>query len=59
MIADDPGTPGNRHWEINLAAIAEHRPGETAYDFPAIDLNYGLGEQIQLTLQGGRASEAA
>lgn len=55
MITDDPGTPGNRHWEINLAGIFEHRPGETAYDFPAIDLNYGLGEHIQLTLQGGPA----
>jgi hypothetical protein len=51
MITDDPGTPGNRKWEINLAIAFEHRPGETAYDLPAIDLNYGVGEYIQLTLQ--------
>ena len=53
MITDDPGTPGNRKWEINLAVAFEHRPNETLYDAPAIDLNYGLGENIQLTLQGG------
>jgi len=53
MITDDPGTPGDKKWEINLAVAFEHRPGETAADFPAIDLNYGVGEHIQLTLQGG------
>ena len=51
MITDDPGTPGNGKWEINLAIAFEHRSGETSYDLPAIDLNYGVGEQIQLTLQ--------
>src|SRR2546430_17583068 len=51
MITDDPGTPGNGKWENNLAIAFEHRRGETAYEVPAIDLNYGLGEHIQLTLQ--------
>jgi len=51
MITDDPGTPGNGKWEINLAVAFEHRPGETSYDLPAIDLNYGIGDHIQLTLQ--------
>ncbi|HEV3243050.1 MAG TPA: hypothetical protein VGZ31_01400 [Chthoniobacterales bacterium] len=51
MITDDPGTPGDRKWEINLAVAFEHRPNETAYDLPALDLNYGVGERIQLTLQ--------
>jgi hypothetical protein len=55
MITDDPGTPGNRKWEINLAVAFEHRPNETAVDAPAIDLNRGVGEHIQLTLQGGPA----
>lgn len=53
MITDDPGTPGNRKWEINLAVTFEHRPNETSFDSPGIDLNYGVGENIQLTLQGG------
>jgi hypothetical protein len=51
MITDDPGTPGDKKWEINLAFASEHRPGETSSDLPAIDLNYGVGEHIQLTLQ--------
>src|SRR5436305_10403946 len=53
MITDDPGTPGPGKWENNIAIAFVHRPHETAYDLPAIDLNYGVGEHIQLTLQGG------
>ena len=53
MITDDPGTPGNGHWENNLAIAFEHRPNETSFDAPAIDINYGVGDRIQLTLQGG------
>ena len=51
MITDDPGTPGNGHWENNLAIAFEHRPNEWSIDAPGIDLNYGLGDHIQLTLQ--------
>jgi hypothetical protein len=51
MITDDPGTPGNGKWENNFAITFEHRPDETAYEVPEIDLNYGVGEHIQLTLQ--------
>jgi len=53
MITDDPGTPGDGKFEINLAVAFEHRPGETAFDAPAIDINYGVGDRIQLTLQAG------
>src|SRR3954465_10554596 len=51
MITDDPGTPGNGKWENNFAIIFEHRWDETSYDLPQLDLNYGVGEHIQLTLQ--------
>ena len=51
MITDDPGTPGNRKWENNFAITFEHRPDETAYEVPQIDLNYGVGDHIQLNLQ--------
>jgi hypothetical protein len=51
MITDDPGTPGPGKWEDNLAISFEHRSNETTYDVPSIDLNYGVGEHIQLTLQ--------
>lgn len=51
MITDDPGTPGNGHWENNVAIAFDHRPGEWSIDAPAIDLNYGWGDHIQLTFQ--------
>jgi hypothetical protein len=53
MITDDPGTPGDGKFEINFAMAFEHRPGATTFDAPAIDINYGVGDRIQLTLQGG------
>jgi hypothetical protein len=51
MITDDPGTPGSGKWENNVALAFEHKPNETSFDAPALDLNYGWGEHIQLTLQ--------
>ena len=47
----DPGTPGNGRWKNNFAFAFEHRPNETSIDVPAIDLNYGVGDHIQLRLQ--------
>jgi len=55
MITDDPGTPGPGKWENNIAILFEHRPNEWSIDTPQFDLNYGVGERIQLTLQGGPA----
>ena len=51
MITDDPGTPGDGKWEDNFAIIFGLRPNETSINLPEIDLNYGVGEHIQLTLQ--------
>ena len=51
MITDDPGTPGTGRWENNIAVIWERRPNEIAIDLPQLDVNYGVGEHIQLTLQ--------
>ena len=51
MITDDPGTPADGKFEINLGIAVERRPGELSIDTPAIDINYGLGDHIQLTLQ--------
>ncbi len=48
FFTDDPGTPGNRQWEINLGAIADHNPGLAFYQLPNIDINYGWGDRIQL-----------
>jgi hypothetical protein len=48
FITDDPGTPGNHHWEINFGWIANHNPGDASYQTPDIDMNYGWGDKIQL-----------
>lgn len=51
MITDDPETPGDRKWEINVAATLEHAPNERAWEVPALDFNYGVGDHIQLKLE--------
>ena len=43
-----PKTPGNRHWEINFGFIADRNPAAGAYQLPDFDINYGLGDRIQL-----------
>jgi len=48
MVTDDPGTPGGGHWEINLAWTGEHSSGETTQDAPLLDLNYGVGDRLQV-----------
>jgi hypothetical protein len=51
MITDDPGTPGNGHWEINLAWTDQQLPGSTIEGLPLLDANYGVGDRIQLNYQ--------
>jgi hypothetical protein len=51
MITDDPGTPGNGHWEINLAWTDQQSDGSTLLGLPLLDANYGVGERIQLNYQ--------
>ena len=53
MLTDDPGTPGPGHWELNFSAIVERTPGLTDADLPYLDLNYGIGDRVQLTWQVG------
>jgi len=45
---DDPETPGNKHWEINFGWIGDRNPQAGAYQVPDFDINYGLGDHIQL-----------
>jgi hypothetical protein len=51
FITDDPGTPGDGNWEINVATYAELHPTERIYNAPIVDMNYGLGNRIQLKYQ--------
>ena len=45
---DDPETPGNKHWEINFSWLADRNPQGGSYSIPDFDVNYGLGDRIQL-----------
>jgi len=51
MITDDPGTPGDGHWEINIATLSERGGDTTTYLLPLLDINYGLGERVQLKFE--------
>jgi len=53
MVTDDPGTPGNGHWEINIAALGAFTPSQDLIQAPYFDINYGLGERIQLKVETG------
>jgi hypothetical protein len=46
--SDDPDTPGNRHWEINMGFLGERNAFIGAYETPNLDFNYGVGNRIQL-----------
>ena len=48
LVTDDPETPGDGHWEINLATIGTHTSGRWDLAAPDADINYGWGEHVQL-----------
>jgi hypothetical protein len=53
LIGDDPGTPGNGHWEINVSYPYLQTARTTTMDIPFLDANYGLGDHIELSYEGG------
>ncbi len=48
LQTNDTGTPGNRHWEINVGLSGEKTSSHFLLAIQAVDLNYGWGERIQL-----------
>jgi hypothetical protein len=50
-LTNDPGTPGNGNWEINIAAMQTVARGTAAYQLPQFDFNFGLGDRVQLTYE--------
>jgi hypothetical protein len=50
MVTDDPQTPGDGHWEVNLGAIGARMPTRKEVAAPDLDINYGWGERVQLKL---------
>ena len=51
LLTDDPDTPGPNHWEINIAMTSEDEAGEWTLGTPLLDMNYGVGDHIQLKYQ--------
>jgi hypothetical protein len=51
LLTDDPETPGNRNWEINIAWMQALSREVNYLQVPLLDINYGLGERIQLKYQ--------
>jgi hypothetical protein len=48
MVTDDPETPGDGHWEINMGTIGARTSGRWEVAAPDMDINYGWGEHVQL-----------
>jgi len=48
LLTDDPDTPGPNHWEINVATTSENAAHEWEFGTPLLDINYGVGDHIQL-----------
>jgi len=48
---NDPGTPGNLNWEINLGYMPFYYSGHSVSHVPDVDINFGLGDRIQLTYE--------
>lgn len=51
LITDDPGTPGNGKWEIILSTGLEKTDNNWRWEAPLLDVNYGLGDHIQLKFE--------
>jgi hypothetical protein len=51
LRTDDPGTPGNRNWEINVGFTSDRRSTEREFEAPLLDINYGWGERVQLKFE--------
>jgi len=51
MLTDDPDTPGDGKWEINIASVFEHGDDATTFELPLLDVNYGIGGRLQLKFE--------
>jgi hypothetical protein len=48
---NDPGTPGDLNWEINLGYMPFLYSNQSVSHTPDVDINFGVGERIQLTYE--------
>jgi hypothetical protein len=50
LVTDDPETPGDGKWEINVASIVSRTSARHEVLVPDVDANYGWGAYVQLKL---------
>jgi hypothetical protein len=48
---NDPGTPGNFNWEINVGYMPFFYSNNSVSHTPDVDINFGIGDRIQLTYE--------
>lgn len=48
---NDPGTPGNLNWEINLGYMPFFYSNQSVSHTPDVDINFGVGDRIQFTYE--------
>ena len=51
FYTNDPGTPGNLNWEINLGYMPFLYSDQSLSHVPDVDINFGIGDRIQLTYE--------
>lgn len=51
FYTNDPGTPGNLNWEINLGYMPFFYSDQSVSHVPDVDINFGIGSRIQLTYE--------
>jgi hypothetical protein len=51
MLTDDPGTVNKGHLEINTGIASEHSPSDSFFEFPFIDVNYGVSKRQHLNFE--------
>jgi hypothetical protein len=51
MISNDTGTPGPNNWELNFTVTGDLAADGKNFALPLLDINYGVGEKIQLTFE--------
>lgn len=51
LITDDPGTVDKGHLEINSGITAEHTISESLFEFPFIDINYGVSGRQHINFE--------
>ena len=50
LTTDDPGTPGDGHWELNIASQWNPNEDGSNLQLPLLDINYGYGAHLQFNL---------